>query len=245
MEPHLQNDNEEKNAPYFLKWRWWRPIYYLYFAGVAVAVISLYTAGRNRMGSKSQVVVATQAAASTNSGQAPTEAKEMPEPSRMVPSKRPPAPAANAEEAKEKSAEEAPNTTALPAADAQFAVLISPPPAMIVKGKSLFMNDCVACHGANGEGDGPAALALKPKPRNFHSLKGWINGRMASGMYKTLTDGIPGSPMPPFSSISVKDRLAIISYIRSFKGFPKETKADIETLARMVGNSGGSDHGND
>jgi high-affinity iron transporter len=245
MEPHSQNDNQEKSAPYFLKWRWWRPIYYFYFAGVVVAVISLYSAGRNRVSGKSQVAAATQAAASTASSQASTEAKEMPAPSQTVSSKKPSAPAANAEEAKERPAEETPETTALPAADAQFADLISPPAAMLAKGKSLFMNDCVACHGANGEGDGPAALALKPKPRNFHSPKGWINGRTASGMYKTLTDGIPGSPMPPFSSISVKDRLAIISYIRSFKGFPRETKADIETLAKMVGNSGGSDQGND
>ena len=68
---------------------------------------------------------------------------------------------------------------------------------------------------------------------------------MASGMYKTLTDGIPGSPMPPFSTISVNDRLAIIAYIRSFKGFPKETQTDIQALAKMVRNSGGSTQGND
>ncbi|HVN71228.1 MAG TPA: cytochrome c [Desulfomonilia bacterium] len=32
------------------------------------------------------------------------------------------------------------------------------------KGKDLYNNNCKTCHGTNGEGKGPAASALNPKP---------------------------------------------------------------------------------
>ena len=31
---------------------------------------------------------------------------------------------------------------------------------------------CVACHGADGKADGPGALAMNPRPRNFTD-KAW------------------------------------------------------------------------
>jgi mono/diheme cytochrome c family protein len=33
----------------------------------------------------------------------------------------------------------------------------------------IFESRCVACHGAEGRGDGPAASNLNPKPRDFHN----------------------------------------------------------------------------
>ena len=33
----------------------------------------------------------------------------------------------------------------------------------------IFESRCVACHGAEGRGDGPAAENLNPKPMNFHN----------------------------------------------------------------------------
>ena len=35
------------------------------------------------------------------------------------------------------------------------------------KGKSLYGKYCVSCHGAGGKGDGAAAAALNPKPRDL------------------------------------------------------------------------------
>ncbi len=34
-------------------------------------------------------------------------------------------------------------------------------------GKAIYSKKCVACHGASGKGDGPAAKALKPPPGDF------------------------------------------------------------------------------
>ena len=33
----------------------------------------------------------------------------------------------------------------------------------------IFESRCIACHGAEGRGDGPAASNLNPKPLNFHN----------------------------------------------------------------------------
>jgi mono/diheme cytochrome c family protein len=35
----------------------------------------------------------------------------------------------------------------------------------------IFESRCVACHGLEGHGDGPAAANLKPRPRDFHNAK--------------------------------------------------------------------------
>lgn len=37
----------------------------------------------------------------------------------------------------------------------------------VAKGKEIFAQRCVPCHGASGAGDGPASASLDPKPRRF------------------------------------------------------------------------------
>src|SRR5271157_4380227 len=39
--------------------------------------------------------------------------------------------------------------------------------ATVLDGPQLFGRYCAACHGENGDGNGPAARFLYPKPRNF------------------------------------------------------------------------------
>ena len=44
--------------------------------------------------------------------------------------------------------------------------------ASIERRTKLFQAHCVACHGTQGKGDGPAAAALKPKPPNLALMAG-------------------------------------------------------------------------
>lgn len=37
--------------------------------------------------------------------------------------------------------------------------------------EQLFKTRCSSCHGPNGEGNGPAAAGLNPKPRNYHDAQ--------------------------------------------------------------------------
>src|SRR4026208_1666412 len=49
-------------------------------------------------------------------------------------------------------------------------------------GKAVYEQHCAACHGVNGDGNGPASVWLFPKPRNF-----------SAGLFK-IQSTPPGSP---------------------------------------------------
>ncbi len=109
-------------------------------------------------------------------------------------------------------------------------------PELIAKGKTLFQANCVACHGAEGRGDGPAAAALNPHPRNFTSAEGWKNGRSPAQVFKTVTNGIAGSPMAGFSTLSVEDRWAIVHYVESLGPTPPaDTTATLAAIGVQEG----------
>lgn len=98
----------------------------------------------------------------------------------------------------------------------------------IAKGKTLFMANCSSCHGTEGKGDGPAAAAFNPKPRDFTAEK-FKNGSSPSATFHTLTNGL-GS-MPAFSSLPVADRLALTHYLLSFS--PYKASDAPEELAKI------------
>lgn len=87
--------------------------------------------------------------------------------------------------------------------------------------KALFETNCAACHGVTGEGDGPAAVAIKsPKPRNFKS-EDFKYGSSDDELIKTISSGVPGTAMPPWGHMPKEDILAIVNYIKKFK-IPKK-----------------------
>jgi mono/diheme cytochrome c family protein len=99
------------------------------------------------------------------------------------------------------------------------------------KGRELFNNNCVACHGENGMGDGISASMLNPKPRNLHLLSGWKNGSKVTQIYKTLQEGISGSAMASYNYMPPEERFALIHYIRTFGGNqPQDSKDDLTQL---------------
>ncbi len=61
-------------------------------------------------------------------------------------------------------------------------------------GARLFAERCSGCHGDHGHGDGPAAAALVPKPRNFVDAAFWKD-RTLEQVKTVVTNGKP--PMMP------------------------------------------------
>ena len=88
----------------------------------------------------------------------------------------------------------------------------------LAKGASLYAQRCVACHGAEGRGDGPAAKGLEPPPSNFHDLERMAQ-RSAYGLYNTITLGVEGTSMASFKGLSEEERWALAFYVSSM-GIP-------------------------
>ena len=91
-----------------------------------------------------------------------------------------------------------------------------PTPDLIKRGEEIYMQQCKACHGESGRGDGPAAKGLDPKPSDLSFI---MKRHIATDEYLFWTiaeGGKPiGSTMPAYKGIlSEKDIWAVILYLR-------------------------------
>jgi len=103
----------------------------------------------------------------------------------------------------------------------------------IAQGKKLFEdNGCVKCHGALGRGDGPSAPTLMDdwghpiRPADLAQSWTFRGGSSREDIFRTITTGLNGTPMPSFGEALQPDqRWAITDYIDSLSsgGSPKYT----------------------
>ncbi len=77
-------------------------------------------------------------------------------------------------------------------------------------GASLFQAQCMACHGATGHGDGPAASAFQPAPPDFHGLR-----PTQQRVLTALEHGVPGTAMAPFPQLSSDEKATLAGYIET------------------------------
>jgi mono/diheme cytochrome c family protein len=86
-----------------------------------------------------------------------------------------------------------------------------------VDGRAVFEIRCAPCHGSSGGGDGPAAAALEPKPRNFRDPGFW-RGRTRTSLRLTVEQGRPGTMMSPFKGVLSDAEIdGVVRYVESFR----------------------------
>src|SRR5262249_52754333 len=88
------------------------------------------------------------------------------------------------------------------------------------RGAELFARGCAGCHGKKGLGDGPAAPALTPAPRNFTTAN--FSDRSLS---ESLWNGVRGSSMPAWSDLPSGELRALAAYMKTLA--PKEPSAPV------------------
>src|SRR5213083_1034888 len=126
-----------------------------------------------------------------------------------------------------------------------FAVVFTAAPAWAQDanaGKVVYERKCVGCHGEKGDGKGAAAALLLPKPRDF--TKGLFKIRSTANktptdqdLFRIVSDGMPGTSMPPWEVLPERDRRNVVAYIKTFapEAF-KEPPKKLE-LPKEVGSS--------
>jgi mono/diheme cytochrome c family protein len=90
------------------------------------------------------------------------------------------------------------------------------------EGAKIYARYCEGCHGANGDGHGPAAPMLIVKPRDF--TKGVFKfGSTPTGtlptnedLYRIITRGVYRTSMPEWSLLTERERMAVVEYIKGF-----------------------------
>ena len=128
---------------------------------------------------------------------------------------------------------------------------IKPPPStptLVALGKQIYTQQCAACHGVSGRGDGEAAYLLYPKPRDFVAARyrlvsTWDRVPTDQDLFDTISRGMPGSAMPSWEHLAAEQRWGLVYYIKSLAEKPLEIKAQKMPAADVGCDDGPGSHG--
>lgn len=100
--------------------------------------------------------------------------------------------------------------------------------ALIAEGQGIYFRRCSFCHGLLGDGEGPAAEFMDPRPRDFtlgtFKFRTTESGELPldEDLFRTVSRGLPGTGMQAFdddlikNGLSERERWAVIAYIKTF-----------------------------
>src|SRR5262245_2312456 len=104
--------------------------------------------------------------------------------------------------------------------------------AQVERGRSVYTRRCAGCHGVKGDGNGPMATFLDPRPRDFRlgsfKFRTTPSGSLPTDgdLYRTVTRGVRWTAMPTWHELPEKDRLAVIAYVKTFSLRWKEERPE-------------------
>lgn len=94
----------------------------------------------------------------------------------------------------------------------------------LTRGAALYAEQCAACHGATGRGDGPNAKGLEPPPIAFTDV-GRAKERSLFGLYQVIGQGLDGTAMASFAHLPSQDRWALAFYVGGLAYTPDAERA--------------------
>lgn len=84
-------------------------------------------------------------------------------------------------------------------------------------GATLYDNNCAACHGDEGKGDGPQARFLSPRPADLTAAK-LKHGDSDQDLFNTISKGVDGTAMNPWARSLKEDEIhALVAYVQSLR----------------------------
>lgn len=88
-------------------------------------------------------------------------------------------------------------------------------PERIAQGRNVYQEQCAACHGASGQGDGPQATSGARHPADFTDAK-LMASRSSRDFFQAMTRGTAGQPDHTFTNLSEDERWAVADYLWTF-----------------------------
>ena len=117
-------------------------------------------------------------------------------------------------------------------------------PELVEQGRAVYFRRCSFCHGLQGDGDGPAAQFLDPRPRDFtlgtYKFRNTQSGKLPTdeNLFRTISRGLPGTAMQAFDNEVIKnglsedERWAVIAYVKTFA--PEFQKPDFDPYKQII-----------
>lgn len=99
------------------------------------------------------------------------------------------------------------------------------------RGATLYAENCSSCHGASGNGRGPAARGMDPAPIDFTD-RARARERSVFGLYQVIEQGLEGTAMPSSAHLSSEDRWALAFHVGRYAYPETLTAAGQQALAR-------------
>lgn len=95
-------------------------------------------------------------------------------------------------------------------------------------GRQFYMNNCFTCHGREGDGNGPRAGFIRPKPRNFvHADSRLSLNRPA--LFSAISIGKQGTVMPAWNKVLNEQQIADVAEFVFHAFIIKDTVIQKET----------------
>jgi len=90
-------------------------------------------------------------------------------------------------------------------------------PLDVAAGEHLFAASCASCHGTDGDGNGPAAAAINPKPPAIGNADA-MNAESPAMAFRKISIGVKGTAMPSFASqMTAAQRWNVVAYLVSLR----------------------------
>lgn len=112
---------------------------------------------------------------------------------------------------------------------AVLAVFLAAPVALrgqdVETGERIYERWCADCHGFEGEGDGPSADWMMPRPRDFvaarYQIRTTPSGQLPTDddVLRVIREGMPGTAMPGWPNLSSRERADVLAYLKSLSPF--------------------------
>lgn len=96
-------------------------------------------------------------------------------------------------------------------------------------GRGIYTQNCAACHGLEGRGNGPNAITLEKKPPNL--TRDFYKQYPDEFWFYRVSEGVVGTRMPRWNeTLSVEQRWYLVAYLKTL---PKEHEETINSLDQL------------